>query len=183
MIKPQHSSIKLYYNSDSPGFVGAIKLGISKSNAPVVVIMMADGSDDPQSIPSLVTLVESGFGIGSASRYISGGAQLGGPVIKKFLSRLAGVTFQYFTGCGTNDPTNNFKAYSKAFLLQTTIESKKGFEVGIELVSKAGKTKLAIGEVPTVWIDRSFGDSKFTLIKSFPYYLRWYLYGIINIRN
>ena len=86
--------------------------------------------------------------------------------LKYFLSKYAGVLLYYLFRIGTKDPTNMFKAYDKTFLKQVVIESKNGFTLGLEMVVKAKLNKKPIGEVPTIWIDRTHGESKFDL-KSF----------------
>ena len=53
--------------------------------------------------------------------------------------------------------------------------SRNGFEVGLELVSKARKLRLPIAEVPTIWLDRSHGTSRFQLLKWAPSYFRWFI--------
>ena len=53
---------------------------------------MADGSDDAEQIDELCKLVERGVVIAAASRYMSGGQQIGGPFLKTQLSRLAGLS-------------------------------------------------------------------------------------------
>ena len=155
----------------------AIKYGISKALADVVVITMADGSDDPRVIDDLVRLVERGCSIAAASRYMPGGQQIGGPRFKKLLSKNASRILRITLGLGTHDSTNSFKAYSKEFLDEVGIESNKGFEVGIELVAKAHRRGCMIAEVPTIWIDRSIGDSNFQLRRWLPQYMRWFLYA------
>ena len=80
-------------------------------------------------------------------------------------------------GVGTHDSTNSFKAYSKSFITEVEIESDKGFEVGIELVAKAHRNRRMIAEVPTIWIDRSIGESNFQLRRWLPQYLRWFFYA------
>ena len=45
-----------------------------------------------------------------------GGHQVGGPLLKRLLSRIAGLTLHWFGGVPTHDPTNNFKLYSRRFL-------------------------------------------------------------------
>jgi dolichol-phosphate mannosyltransferase len=57
------------------------------------------------------------------------------------------------------------------------IESDAGFEVGLELVAKARRLRLPVAEVPTIWLDRSFGVSNFKLAKWLPSYLRWYRFA------
>jgi glycosyltransferase involved in cell wall biosynthesis len=155
----------------------AIKYGISKAKADVVVITMADGSDDPRVIDDLVRLVERGCAIAAASRYMPGGQQIGGPRFKKFLSRNASRILHLVLGLGTHDSTNSFKAYSKTFLDEVGIQSDKGFELGIELIAKAHRRGYMIAEVPTIWIDRSIGESNFQLRRWVPQYMRWFFYA------
>ena len=78
---------------------------------------------------------------------------------------------------GTRDATNSFKAYSTEFVRQVGIESDAGFEVGLELVAKARRLRLPIAEVPTIWLDRSFGVSNFKLARWIPKYLHWYRFA------
>ncbi len=66
-----------------------------------------------------------------------GGRQVGGPPLKRLLSRTAGLTLHWFAGVPTHDPTNNFKLYSRRFLDSVTIESTAGFELALELTVKA----------------------------------------------
>ena len=59
----------------------------SRAAAAVVVVTMADGCDDPRQIDDLARLVERGVVVAAASRYMPGGQQVGGPVLKRLLSR------------------------------------------------------------------------------------------------
>lgn len=159
------------------GPANAIRYGISESASAIVVITMADGSDDPRAIDDLIRLVERGCAVASASRYMAGGQQIGGPRLKKLLSRNASRALWLILGVGTKDSTNSFKAYSKKFIQEVGIESDKGFEVGLELVAKAHRHRAMIAEVPTIWIDRVVGESNFQLRRWLPQYLRWFFYA------
>jgi len=159
------------------GPANAIRYGISKANADVIVITMADGSDDPSTIDSLVRLVERGCAIAAASRYMPGGQQVGGPRHKRILSKVASQILRVALGIGTHDSTNSYKAYSKVFLDDVGIQSDKGFELGLELIAKAHRRGYMIAEIPTIWIDRSQGKSNFQLRRWLPQYLRWFFYA------
>ena len=156
------------------GVLNAMKAGIAGTNSPYVLISMADGSDEPQVVDSMVALARGGADVVAASRYMPGGRQHGGPIIKRFLSRTAGLTLHWFGGVATHDATNNFKIYSRRFLDSVTIESKAGFELALELTVKATTTGLQVAQVPTTWRDRTAGTSNFKLRKWLPEYLRWY---------
>ena len=164
--------------SDLPkGPANAIRYGISASSTDIVVVTMADGSDDPRVIDDLIRLIERGCDVAAASRYMPGGQQIGGPRFKKFLSKNASRALWFLLGVGTHDSTNSFKAYSKNFIKDVGIESNKGFEIGIELVAKAHRNRRMIAEVPTIWIDRMIGESNFQLRRWLPQYLRWFFYA------
>ena len=169
-------SYKLAIQNYGPGPAHAIRYGIDQAQSDCVTVMMADGSDDIRAIFELSNLVNRGVAVACASRYMSGGQQIGGQRFKKFLSKSAGKSLFIFAGIGTHDPTNSFKSYSKGFLTQVAIESRSGFEIGIELVAKAHRMRLPVAEIPTIWLDRTSGDSRFRLTKWVPKYLRWYFF-------
>jgi dolichol-phosphate mannosyltransferase len=164
-------------NTYGPGPARAIRFGFDHARADVVVVTMADGCDDPAQIDQLARLVERGVVVAAACRYGRGGQQVGGPGFKAVLSRFAGLSLAVFARVGTRDATNSFKAYSREFVLKVGIESDDGFEVGLELVAKARRLRLPVAEVPTIWLDRSFGVSNFRLARWIPKYLRWYRFA------
>lgn len=164
-------------NTVSPGPAQAIRYGIAQATAPVVVVTMADGCDDPMQIDTLTRLVERGVVVAAASRYMRGGQQVGGPWFKSVLSRLAGKSLFWFARVGTHDATNSFKAYDADFVRSVGLESDQGFEIGIELVAKARRSRLPVAEIPTIWLDRSFGASNFKLRVWLSHYLRWYFFA------
>ena len=66
-----------------------------------------------------------------------------------------------------------FKAYNKEFLERVGIESDNGFTLGLEMIVKAKLNNYKVGEIPTIWIDRNFGESKFKFKKFLPSYIYW----------
>jgi len=156
------------------GVLNAMKAGIAASSGAYVLISMADGSDEPQVVDPMVRLAREGADVVSASRYMKGGHQVGGPPLKRLMSRTAGLTLHWFAGVPTHDPTNNFKLYSRRFLDAVTIDSTAGFELALELTVKATLDGRRVDEVPTTWRDRTAGQSNFKLRKWLPHYLDWY---------
>lgn len=173
----KHPSLRLVHNQVRRGPAGAIQAGFSAALAPVVVVTMSDGCDDPAQIDTLTRLVERGVVVAAASRFMRGGQRVGGPWVKGLISRLAGVSLYWGARVGTHDATNSFKAYSRQFVDVVGIESTEGFEVGIELVAKARRHRLPVAEIPTIWLDRTFGASNFRLMRWLRHYLRWYLHA------
>ena len=172
-----YPQLRPVHNTDGRGPAKAIKFGIDQALGKVVVVTMADGCDDASQIAVLTRLVERGVVVACASRYARTGQQVGGPFWKGFMSKMAGLTLYYGARVGTRDATNSFKAYSVDFVRSVGIESDKGFEIGIELVAKARRYRRPVAEIPTIWLDRSFGVSNFKLATWLPRYLKWYCYA------
>jgi glycosyltransferase involved in cell wall biosynthesis len=162
------------------GVLNAMKSGIAGTTAPYVLISMADGSDEPGVVDPMVALARDGADVVAASRYMRGGRQVGGPRIKRMMSRTAGLTLHWFAGVPTHDPTNNFKLYARRFLDVVTIESTAGFELALELTVKATLAGRRVAEVPTTWRDRTAGQSNFKLRKWLPHYLHWYRTALVG---
>jgi dolichol-phosphate mannosyltransferase len=164
-------------NAYGPGPARAIRYGIDNARAPIAVVTMADGSDDVAQIDDLCRLVDRGVVVAAASRYMSGGQQIGGPVLKSLLSRLAGMSLFWLARVGTRDATNSFKAYSTEFVRAVGVDSDTGFEIGIELVAKARRLRRPVAEVPTIWLERAQGASNFKVVRWVPRYMRWYRFA------
>jgi dolichol-phosphate mannosyltransferase len=169
---------RLIKNDLGPGVRYAIEAGMRAAQGPVVLVMMADLSDDFRCVEPMLALVEQGADVACASRYSPGGKQVGGPFVKGLLSKIAGLSLSALTGLPTRDPTNSFKAYKKSYLDQTPIESSAGFCLGLELTVKAHFRGGQVSEVPAHWYDRTAGQSRFMLRQWLPHYLRWYVWAL-----
>lgn len=175
-IKPARDlNVNLIKNKYGRGVLNAIKTGLEEVKTEFAIVTMADLSDPPDVMNAMIdSAIKNNADIVCASRYMSGGGQIGGPFIKKLMSKYAGLSLHYLAGLPVNDATNSFKLYRKTFLDNVTIESTGGFELGLELVVKAFKNGNKITEVPTIWHDRTAGKSNFKLIEWLPKYLKWY---------
>jgi dolichol-phosphate mannosyltransferase len=168
-------TIRLVRNSLGKGVANALVAGFAAARGDVVVTSMADLSDPPSVIPLMAAKIrEEGADIVSGSRYMPGGSQAGGPRLKTLMSRTAGLSLHYVGGMPTHDATTNFRAYSRRFLEDVAVESASGFEVGLELTTKAHLLGYLVDEVPSSWTDRTAGTSKFDLVGWLPAYLHWY---------
>lgn len=174
-----YPGVELVKNDVGRGVLNAVRAGIMATTAEVVIITMADLSDDIRVVPRMVELIRGeGYDIVCASRYMKGGRQIGGPRLKGLMSRLAGISLYWLAGLPTHDATNAFRAYRRTVLASTPIESQGGFEYSLEITAKAYARGYRITEVPSTWRDRSAGQSRFKLRQWLPHYLRWYFYTL-----
>ena len=172
------AAVRLVKNSLGRGAAFAIRAGLLAAKGDVVVTSMADLSDPPAAILAMAEKVRGGLDVVSGSRYMPGGSQHGGPLLKRTLSRWAGLSLRALTAIGTCDPTTNFRAYSRRLLSAVSPESVHGFEIALEMTVKAFVAGYRIGEVPSSWTERSHGESRFRLFRWLPLYLRWYLAAV-----
>ena len=175
--------ISLVRNKYGRGVLNAVKTGLETAAGKYVIVTMADLSDPPEVMNSMLEAAErEGADIVCASRYMKGGSQKGGPVLKGLMSRTAGLTLKWFAGLPAHDATNNFKLYRKSFIDGVKIESTGGFELGLELTVKAFLGGKKICEVPTTWTDRTAGQSHFKIMKWLPGYLHWYFMAFRRVK-
>lgn len=170
--------VRLVHNDLGKGVVNAIRKGLGQVRDGAALVMMADLSDDLAAVDAMVERIDAGYDVVCGSRYMRGGQQIGGPRFKKFLSRMAGLSLYYLTGIPTHDITNSFKMYSARLLQRVAIESRGGFEIGLEILVKCFAGGGRITELPTTWRDRTAGESRFKLWQWLPHYLRWYFYAV-----
>lgn len=175
-LQKKYPNVKLVKN-ESYGALNALKTGLSKAKGETICIMMSDLTDDPIVLNDMMRKYDQGFELIAASRYMKGGKQIGGPIIKQILTRSAGLTLHHIFGLPVHDATNSFRLYSRRFLDKVKIESDGGFELAIELTVKAHFGGYKITEVPTTWTYLA-KESRFDMKKWLPKYLKWYLWAI-----
>ncbi len=177
-MQPPCPQVRLVHNRLGKGVLNALRAGFQASHGDVVVVMMADRSDEPADVERMAALLREGADVVAGSRYVRGGRQEGGPRLKRMLSRLAGVSLYYLAGLPIHDATNNFRAYSRRVIEQLPIEGQASFALALELTLKAHWQGWKVAEVATVWRDRTAGQSRFRLFAWLPHYLHWYLLAL-----
>ncbi|RKY30168.1 MAG: glycosyltransferase family 2 protein [Candidatus Omnitrophota bacterium] len=171
-------NIRLVGNDFNRGFANALRKGFACVESTMVVPVMADLCDDPHTINRMYELAYSGgYDIVCGSRYMKGGRKQGGPKLKTFFSRFVGLSLNMLIGIPTKDISNSFKLYRREVIEKTHPESD-GFEISVEIPLKAYFLGYKITEIPTVWVDRKEGKSKFNVFKQCKRYLGLYLWAI-----
>jgi glycosyltransferase involved in cell wall biosynthesis len=159
------------------GLHGAVLTGFEESKAPIVMMMPADDSWNARIIDQMVDYQKSGFDIVCPSRFMKGGSVEGYPKLKYLIVRIAAFLLYKLAFIPTQDPTNGFRCFSRRVIDQIPIESEVGGTYSLELLVKAHRLRWKIIEVPSTWIERKAGKSKFKVWKWIPHYLEWFLYG------
>ena len=177
----RHKNIKFVKNNpEKKGFALSIKKGIKESKYPVVVVVMGDLCDDPNTIDKMYKRINSGYDVVCGSRYMKGGKKSGGPKVQHFLSLFVCTTLHHLTGIPTTDPSNAYKMYKKTALKGVKFNPASGVEASIETIFQVYFKGVKITEVPTSWTGRTKGDSKFRIFQRAPKYAQIYKWALIH---
>ena len=167
-----------FTKNNSKGFNQALISGINKTQGDAVLIYMADDHENYELVDKCYDKFKAGFDVVCPSRFIEGGKMEGNTFIKKILTRLASFFFNYFTTFPIKDSTNAFRLFSRALLKKIDFESNKGFSLCFEITAKAHRLGYKIIEVPSIWIQRKQGESRFKIFSFLPPYMKWLFYII-----
>jgi len=152
------------------------RTGLEHAAGRVVVFLDADGSHDPADIPLLVKPIAEGeLDMVIASRW-RGGSDDVHPNLSHFVRDLGGnflsMVISWRFGCEITDCLNGFRAVRKDMALSLCLEADD-FDVEHEMVIKALKRGLRVGEVASHEYARAGGRSKLpTFAKSHKFIIR-----------
>lgn len=177
-----YKNISLIIRKDKSkfSFASALAVGFNKVESGVVVPVMADMCDQPETIDKMYQKICQGWDIVCGSRYMRGGQKKGGPFVQSFFSKLVCLTLYWLTGIPTHDVSNAFKMYRKNILEKLKINSQNGVEVSMAITLQAYFQGARITEIPTRWTGRTIGQSKFRIFKRTPRYWKIYWWAIKN---
>lgn len=154
--------VRAVHRTENFGFGNAIRDGLSGSDADVVILFMADLSDDPADIPKLVAAIRDGYDVAYGSRFVPGGSVDGYPPLKLVYNRAFNNAVRLLFGVRARDVTNAFTAYRREVIESVDPSSLRaeGFDITAELPLKAHILGFSSTEVPVSWRGREAGVSK-----------------------
>lgn len=158
------------------GAHGAVRTGFEDSRAPAVLVFPADDTNNATIIDRMYQKFSEGCDVVCASRFMKGGGMQGCPWLKDVLVRGCAYSLHYLGGLPVHDASNGLRLFSRRLLTTVTIESRQGFSYSLELLAKCHRMRWTVGEVPSLWIERDAGKSRFKVLRWTPSYLRWYFY-------
>ncbi|HEY7721207.1 MAG TPA: polyprenol monophosphomannose synthase [Pedococcus sp.] len=138
------------------GFAWALERGYD-----AIVEMDADGSHQPEQLPSLLAALEhADLVIGS--RWVHGGSVVNWPLHRKALSVGGNLYTRVLLGMGVNDATAGYRAYRAAALREIGLQdvASQGYCFQVDLTNRAVRRGLRVTEVPITFVEREIGDSK-----------------------
>ena len=149
-----------YVRGDSNGFGGAIRKGFSRAQGDTVIVMMGDGSEDPNDIIPIIKNRIEGYEVVFGNRFGSGNRRKDYPKMKYIANRMMNIVLAIIFRIKSKDITNAFTGYDLNKLRILNLKSND-FELSIEIpIKMIKKLKCSYTSVDVAWKNRIEGESK-----------------------
>ena len=127
----------------------------------VLVEHDADGSHQPEQLPSLLEALEDADMV-KGSRYVKGGSVVNWPTSRLLISRGGSLWTRLCTGMDVKDITGGFNAFRASTLRAIDLDeiASAGYCFQLDLAWRVDKAGLKIVEVPIEFVERERGESK-----------------------
>jgi len=169
-------SVRTIHRKQKEGLIQAVLQGIEFSFGEHVLVMDADFSHPPETIPKIIEKLQKNDNcIIVASRYIKGSSIEGWTLKRRLLSLGANSIARLSLNIGNiKDPMSGFFAFRKNSIKNIQFNTK-GYKILLELLVKDRKNKVI--EIPYVFTDRKIGKSKMDYMTALHYLQSiWKLY-------
>lgn len=163
-LQNQSDHIHLLERPGKSGLGSAYIAGFKKALAmefQYIFEMDADLSHDPRELPNFLKAIEEvDFVLGS--RYIKGVNVVNWPLSRLLISYFANVYTRLVTGIPIRDCTGGYKCFRRAVLETIDLDKirSNGYAFQIELNFAAWKKGFTLKEIPIIFVDRVYGESK-----------------------
>lgn len=170
------SWVKVVVRTADRGLSQAVLDGLHRSSGDILVVMDADLSHPPESIPELVRALENDADFAVGSRFAEGGSTDDDWGLFRWLnSRVATMLALPLTRL--KDPMSGFFALRRSTFAGGRDFNPIGYKIGLELLIKCRCVRVV--EIPIHFSDRRFGNSKLSLheqLKYLQHIRRLYIY-------
>ena len=144
------------------GMLYALRWGASH-----VIEMDADFSHHPRYLPDLVRAMEApGCDIAIGSRFVRGGADLDRGLVRKIVTKLAGLYVRTLLGVRIRDVSSGYRCFRREVLEAVDLENliSVGPSIVLEILYKSLQRGYRVHEVPIIFRDRRQGSTKLDTI-------------------
>lgn len=155
--------IRLINRVPPGGFGRALRSCLSAFRGDIVVIVMADMSDDPKDIVKYYHTINEGYDAVFGSRFMKGSVLKDYPFVKYLANRFGNKLIQLLFRTEHNDLTNSFKAYRASAVRSILPLYASHFNLTIEISLGLLIRDFKIARVPISWYGRTWGRANFKI--------------------
>jgi dolichol-phosphate mannosyltransferase len=158
--------VQLITRTSDRGLSQAVLDGLNRARGDVLVVMDADLSHPPETLPAMLAELDDGADFVVGSRFIEGGTTDDDWGVFRWLnSRVATLLAYPLTTIA--DPMSGFFMLRRETFTAHTGYTPIGYKIGLELLVKCGCRD--VREVPIHFADRQHGKSKLSLAEQLRY--------------
>lgn len=143
----------------TPGKGVALRVGFKAATGDLIVMMDADGSQDPKEIPKFIEPILNGYDVSKGSRMVKGGGSTDITLFRRFGNKMFVTMVNTLYGSNFTDLCYGYLAFKKDAISKMNCKSD-GFEIETEQSIRMAKTKLKIKEVPSFEAARINGEGR-----------------------
>jgi len=181
-LQERWSAVRYVNNEEKHGYGYAVRCGLEQFRGEAAVIVMADGSDDPEDIVKYYARIREGYDCCFGSRFIEGARVEDYPRFKLIVNRLGNRFLSLLLGQRYGDFSNGFKCYRRHVIERMQPLVSGQFNLTVEMAIKAVASQARYAVVPTGWRNRDAGVSKFDVWGQVKLYLFTILYCLVQAR-
>lgn len=159
-----HPAVHVLHRTTKDGLGRAYLAGFAWGRArgyDVLVEMDADGSHQPEALPTMLDQLDSAD-IVLGSRWVPGGRVVNWPLHRKILSMGGNVYARLALGISVRDATGGYRAYRSSALDSIGLDgvASQGYCFQLDLLWRGLERGLRVVEVPITFVEREHGVSK-----------------------
>jgi dolichol-phosphate mannosyltransferase len=164
-LAAEDDHVHVLHRAAKGGLGAAYRVGFAWALArdyDVIGEMDADGSHQPEQLPTLLAAIEAGADLALGSRYVPGGSVVNWPVHRLALSRGGNRYVRTLLGIQVRDATSGYRLYRREALAKLDLDSVRstGYVFQTDLVARVLNAGLVVHEVPIEFVERVRGESK-----------------------
>lgn len=159
----ENSNVRMITRLAPGGFGRAIRAGLDEVRGDVVVICMADLSDDPGDVVAYYRKICEGYDCVFGSRFVKGSHVENYPWVKLVVNRIVNTAIRLLFRVPFNDLTNAFKAYRTSVIRDCGPYRSSHFNITLELSLSALIRNYHVCQIPISWFGRTWGASNLRL--------------------
>jgi dolichol-phosphate mannosyltransferase len=152
--------VQLIVRTQDRGLSQSVLEGLGRARGDILVVMDADLSHPPETIPEMVRAIADGADFVVGSRYVAGGSTADDWGLFRWVnSKVATLLARPLTDI--TDPMSGFFALPRRVFERADEPNPLGYKIGLELIVRCRCE--AVREVPIHFANRKHGESKLSL--------------------
>jgi dolichol-phosphate mannosyltransferase len=147
-IAADHPAVKVLHRAKKLGVGSAVHDGVLAAASEIVVLMDSDLHHSVADLPGMIKLIQNGYDIVIASRYIKGSKFVCSSLRRLLVNKLGNIIAHQLMGIRVRDCTHGFRAYRRSVFLSCYDKSSTDGTYNLVVLASALKQGYKVAEIP-----------------------------------